>query len=694
MVITQGYSPEKTILLSPKPRRPRWQSAGFLFFGTDAAARTIVHASLSVAGCSSSSVPVATTDAGADATGFADQNAPDDQSAPSDRNVPNDHSAPDDQSAADDQSQPETSMDSSRPIDATFLDGGLDAGCPPPRQHPDPQHGGNSTVQVINSTADGHYVVYVNTTPTADGGSTIDIDAVPMAGGTPTVIMPNVAAAAAYPVVIENTVFIWNNVNASAVATLTIWTEATGAKLASTASAALIAAASPDSKHVVFSTGVNAAGTLGTLVSAAPATPGTQTTLLTNTAVQVSGSATFIPTLGFQPSGTPSVGSAGFVSNDYFVTSHQESGAAAVTISSWDTATWKKRDLVVDAQSNSQLALQNWNADTAGEHIAALTRAGQLEVIPVAGPASAAVAVGPATGTTTFTLQGSGDGIVYGNPPAPSETSPKASLFTTALPTPSPKTILSTGFGGVYFPSGNGVLGPSPDEKSFLYFSTQSAMYSFLSDLKVVANSAAATPTSIVSTDTATVPADPFTADSKYVLCSHGCRYYGGRRSSSGMGHRYEKGNPCIDGGDLLGHELTHGKQGRLPGQRRRHDRTRRFEDGRRLGRYAEPHDHSGADGRELLPHTRPVARNLHGQHHVRSECGRYLRAPILSGLPVRHDNGLRSPGRARVDLCTLCPALRDQASGCRRKGVTLSRRSRRSSARRGAVRDRMRNAG
>ena len=143
-----------------------------------------------------------------------------------------------------------------------------------------------------------------------------------------------------------------------------------------------------------------------------------------------------------------------------------------MTISSWDSATWTKRDRVVGAQSNTQLALQNWNADAEGRRIAALTVGGQLEVVPVEGPASAAELVGPATGTTTFALQSSGQGIVYGNPPASSETAPAASMFTSDLHRPTSAEIVDTGFGGFYFPWENGVLGPStkwPSSAVLLY---------------------------------------------------------------------------------------------------------------------------------------------------------------------------------------------------------------------------------
>ena len=374
----------------------------------------------------------------------------------------------------------------------------------------------DASIQIVNPTADDAFVIYVQTITDADGGTTADIMALPLDGGAPTTILSNLPPSSAYVVVDESTVFIWNNVTPSGVGTLTIWTQASGTQVASTASAPFFSAASPNSRHVVFSTNVSDDGTFGDLVSASPATPGAQTTLLTNTVLY--GSATFIPSLVFQPSGQPNPSSPGFVSNHHFVTSHEESGSATITISSWDSATWTKRDLVVGAQANTQLALQNWNSDDEGRHIAALTAEGQLEVVPVEGPASAAVLVGPATGTTTFALDSSGQSIVYGSPPSPSETAPATPLFTADLHRPLPAEIVDTGFGGVYFPWENGVLGPSPDGRQVLYFSTESTSFGFLYSLNIVANAPHSTPVAIDATDTATVPADPFTADSRYVI--------------------------------------------------------------------------------------------------------------------------------------------------------------------------------
>jgi hypothetical protein len=387
---------------------------------------------------------------------------------------------------------------------------------------------------VINPTADDRFLIYAVNVTTADGGSAADILALPLGGGKPRTILAN--ASSAYVVVDESTVFVWSDTSPSTgVGTLTVWTEATGARLASTASAAYFSAASPDSKHVVFGTDMSADGSTGSLVSAETANPSAQTTLLADTVFY---GATFRPSLGFQPSGQPNPGPPGFVSDAYFVTSHQETSSDTVTLSSWDTATWKRHDLLVGAQSNPQLALQNWNADARGERIAALTNAGQLEVIPVAGPACAAVPVGPATGTTTFALLGAGDGVVYGNPPAASQTAPQASMSTARL-RERPRggelvpscfdgsddgcrsrggEIVGTGFGGFYFPWENGVLGPSPDGSSVLYFATESTSFGFLYSLSVVANAPSSTPVAIDPTYSATVPADPFTADSRFVI--------------------------------------------------------------------------------------------------------------------------------------------------------------------------------
>ncbi len=369
-----------------------------------------------------------------------------------------------------------------------------------------------TSLQIVNPTADDRHVIYVETTTGADGGTSTNLKALPLDGGAPLTILANLGAA--YVVVDESTVFIWNNFTPGFVGQLTIWSEASGAWLASSASAPFFSAASADSRNVVFSTNVDAAAGFGDLVAAGPDRK--PTTLLTGTALY--GNPSFRASVSFQPSGQPNPSAPGFVNDAYFVTSHQEGSAGPVTISSWDTARWTRRDLLVGAQSDANLALQNWSSDTEGKRIAALTEAGQLEVIPVAGPATAARHVGPKTGTSTFALLGSGRGVVYGDPPAPSETAPPSALFSEDLFDGTTRQLAKSGFGGVYFPWENGALGPTPDGSHILYFATENPSFGFLYSLNIVENGPGASPVAIDATDTATIPADPFTTDSRFVI--------------------------------------------------------------------------------------------------------------------------------------------------------------------------------
>jgi hypothetical protein len=126
--------------------------------------------------------------------------------------------------------------------------------------------------------------------------------------------------------------------------------------------------------------------------------------------------------------------------------------------------------------------------------------------------------VGPATGTTTFALTSAGDRIFFGGPPPASQQAPATSLFASHAHASTPAEIVPSGFGGFYFPWENGVLGPSPDGSQVLYFSTESVTQGYLYSLSVVADAPGATPVAIDSTFTATIPADPFTSDSRYVI--------------------------------------------------------------------------------------------------------------------------------------------------------------------------------
>jgi hypothetical protein len=221
--------------------------------------------------------------------------------------------------------------------------------------------------------------------------------------------------------------------------------------------------------------------------------------LLAMTGTSVTSTALFTPQLSF-------------VSDTYFVASHQESGSATITVSSWATTGWAQADLLVGAvpfsTTNPEWAT-NTGGTTPGSLIAATTSTGQLEVIPVAGPASAAILV-DVPGTTSFVMQKSGDGIVYGN-------SVTGSVSTSTLPTAAPLPIVATGFGGFY--TEFGPLGTSPNEGEVLFYKTALAASAGGGvNLYVAPNVTASMATTLLGTTTGAVFGDIFTADSNYVL--------------------------------------------------------------------------------------------------------------------------------------------------------------------------------
>jgi hypothetical protein len=355
-------------------------------------------------------------------------------------------------------------------------------------------------IQILGLTADKGYVIYMGFTA-SDGGVAQTLYAQPTAGGASKTILANVTASASYayvPVAVDaNTVFVWNNVTANGVGALSFWnttTTTTTAVAGATDSAVLTAAASPDSLNLAFTTGVNTAGTLGNLVGATAAAPGTQSTLKANTGVSFT-SKTFVPSMAFVNAG-------------YVVASHQESGSGTITVSSWSTTGWGENDLVVGTAPYST-TVPVWDTDTAGDQIAAITAAGQLQVVPVIG-AAGAINVGGATGTTQFLMAKSGLNVLSGT---------TAALSSTILPanvTVQPVAITGTGaFGGLWTPFG--ALGASPDGTEILYYSTEDTTTDAV-DLYLAANAAASTPTPIVTSKEGAVFGDVFTADSKYVI--------------------------------------------------------------------------------------------------------------------------------------------------------------------------------
>jgi hypothetical protein len=360
--------------------------------------------------------------------------------------------------------------------------------------------------QVLGLTADKSNVIYIGFSAGTDGGSIQTVLAQPVAGGASTTILANLTASASFPYVPvtidQNTVFVWNNVSAEGVGALSVWnttTKTTTAVTTATASKSNTGAAAPDSSTIVFTTGVNTAGTTGALVGAASTAPSTTLgTLIASTDVHLTTSATdtaFAPLISY-------------VSPGYVVASHEETGA--ITISSWTTsatAIGTEVDLVTPAAPFS-LNSPEWDADTAGTYVAAITSGGQLMAVPTSG--TGPISVGPATGTTQFVTFKDATGILSGSATA---------LSSTTLPgntTIVPVGISGTGaYGGLWTPFG--ALGPSPDDTQILYWSGEDTKTDGVS-LYLAANAAASTPVAIVSSESGAVFGDVFTSDSKYVI--------------------------------------------------------------------------------------------------------------------------------------------------------------------------------
>jgi hypothetical protein len=367
---------------------------------------------------------------------------------------------------------------------------------------------GLAGIQPLGLTADGNYFIYYGSVSADGGAGATSVYALPTAGGTPVTIykdLPITMTSSGEIAISNNTVFVWTAVNTStSVGTLsTIWN--TGAPTSGTsvagvtASAAGVAFASPDSTKIVYTSGVNTTtGATGNLVGAAAATPTTTTTLLTSTAVGAgaSTSPSFLPDFAF-------------VSNDYFVAAHQESGSATITVSSFSTSSWAKVDLLTGALPyNTTLPIPAFTTDTAGDYVVSLTSGGQLEIIPVAGPALLAQNVGTAT-TTDWQFYANGDGIIF--------TDSSKNLWTATVTAGIPGTpaIVTNPAGGLY--TVFGPIGLSPDDSEILFYQNFSSSTDG-TDLYVVPNAATSTAHTLLSSTTGAVFGNVFTADSKYAL--------------------------------------------------------------------------------------------------------------------------------------------------------------------------------
>jgi hypothetical protein len=363
-------------------------------------------------------------------------------------------------------------------------------------------------VQILDITNDKKFVIYAGYTAGPDASVVTNIYAVPVTGGSPITLLSGLVSSSMYaylPVSLSyDTVFIWNNVTAAGVGTLYLWnTSMSGAATAvtgATASAANVGAASPMSDYIVYATGVNTTGTTGELVSATESAPGTTTTLESSIAVS-STSTSFVSQLEF-------------VSEDYFVASYQAT-SGVTEVSAWSTAAFGTAIFTTQVQNPPSVTTGVFEpayvADTAGTTISAVSSTGQAELIPVA--TGTAINVGAAGETKDTLIYPDGTGTLYGKPGVglSSVSVTGAVLGTPVSLAPASGTGL---YGGIY--TEYGTIGVSPDDSQVLYYSTSDS--SGAVSLYLVANSGTPTPIGIVTTPSAGIFGDFFTADSKYAV--------------------------------------------------------------------------------------------------------------------------------------------------------------------------------
>ncbi len=389
----------------------------------------------------------------------------------------------------------DSAMESSFP---DVMEAGFDAPSVPPgaTQVVGVVKAGFASVQLVGITEDDQNVIFFGVDSKMNAG----VYAAPIGGGTVSTIL---ATGAATLVISHNVVAAWggttNMTTGNTVGPLTVWSMATGAKAGPAMSTAGVFAASPDGTKVVFNT-TNAGGTSGNLVGSATDLTG-QTTLLSGTATNST------TTMGYF---NPVIG---FANNSYFVALHQE--GTTTTLSSFDSATWTKVDLLANP-----LATGGWGTSTtgagAGTLIAAVTSTNALDVIPVAGGAALQVDTGIAnvSGGINYYVTSDGSELLYGT------TAGQLKVQTLPFVTASPTTVLSSGFNSMIFTfqsagGGSPDVAISPDNKYLMY--SKKAPASGAVDINLVEIATGKT-SSLLSTSTGAIFNDPFTMNSGFAL--------------------------------------------------------------------------------------------------------------------------------------------------------------------------------
>ena len=311
-------------------------------------------------------------------------------------------------------------------------------------------------------TKDG-YVVYSDDTA-------LTLHAVPLSGGASADLG---ALGSKFWVVVQgNVAFIWSNVSDANVGALSVWSSASGLHSVSTASLGIDAAASSTDNHVLFVDHVNGVGDTGDIVEAMLDGSGA-TTLVSG--AKVNGC---IPQLGF-------VGS-------YAVASHCDvpyTSTPVATISSYSTTSSAHVDLMTNAE--------NYWASSGSTDVLVSTDSAGIQVVPAAGGAAAAVDASGFLGVLTP----DGKSALYGTK--------TGALRRSSITSPSPTTLVDSGFGGFW--------GLSPDAQWVLYFDNIDPNGG---DIYMASATTPGTPTTLSKDPNGGLHGDAFTADSSHVIFS------------------------------------------------------------------------------------------------------------------------------------------------------------------------------
>ena len=311
-------------------------------------------------------------------------------------------------------------------------------------------------------TSDG-YVIYSD-------DAARSLHAIPITGGSVTDL--GALGDKFWVVVSGKIVFVWSNVTGANVGALSTWSAATGVHAVASASLGLAASSSPD--HIVYVDHASASADKGDIYLAAVDGSGSKNLV---TGAFLAGCA---PELGF-------VGS-------YAMASHCDSAVGATpmaTISSFTLDTATRADLATSAENY-------WASSGTSDVLVSKDGVG-VDVVPVAGGSPTLIDASGFFGV----LAAGGNVALYGTKSGELRRSPVVS--------PSPSTLISSGFGGFW--------AMSPDEQWTLYFSRIGGAGG---DIYMASTMTPGTPVVLSSSQTGILRGDAFTANTSHVVYSTG----------------------------------------------------------------------------------------------------------------------------------------------------------------------------